>query len=84
MKENLSTNPDTLNKYRTDIVSVYNSFISYVRRKFDKASDEVRLIYEEHLRYVREKLLLCLHNLNLDYEFSEDKFELVDDDKLIW
>ncbi len=83
LKVNLSTNPDTLRIYQADIVKAYNTAVKYVNDNFDRQSTATKEAYLGFDKYVRKRFLLCLNNLKLNYAFSREAFELVEENRLI-
>lgn len=74
LKENLTTNVETLKAYQTDIVKAYNGVIAIAKKHFldQRVSDKQREELTELVTYVHEKFVLCLHNLKHSYEFPNN------------
>lgn len=85
LKENLTTNPVTLDNYKADIVRAYNELITFVIKYHPstKISEKTKEELLALAKYAREKFLLCLDNLHLAYNFPEDIFHIVESSDLV-
>lgn len=86
LKSNLTTNPETLERYRVDIITAYNLFVDYIApryRALTPGENELGETYFSYIEYVRNKLLSCLQKLGYTYLFSRDAFEAVDSNLVI-
>src|ERR1700761_5170588 len=82
LKKDLSKDPNTLSTYYADIVSAYNSLITYITDNFNVVNPEKQQQYTREINFIRTKFLQCLQNLQLDYVFLTDILEKVDDAKV--
>lgn len=80
LKENLTSNEETLNVYKDDIITAYNKTITFVIKfsSTDRTSDKTKTDLKRFATYVREKILLCFGNLRVTYNFPEDLFHLIE------
>lgn len=81
LKKNLSTNPDTLSKYKIDICNAYNDFIEYSTGRIIllRPKDEyLKDIYIDTTKGIKNHLVNCLGRLRLHYPFSTKLFERID------
>lgn len=77
LKTNLTKNKETLSQYGTDIIAAHNRFVRYINSKFDSATPENKLVYTDHLNWIRDKIQRCLVKLKLSYEFASDISQLI-------
>lgn len=78
LKANLSNNPNTLERYRIDIINSNNKFINYVTPRYAAANRQLQVLTDNSLEYVRKQLIRCLDALDCEYEISEDLQSTVD------
>lgn len=71
LKENLSTNPETLETYRIDIVTAYNDCINYVVKINSQLSESKQNSAYTELTYIKNKFTECLEKLNCVYTLPE-------------
>lgn len=86
LKRELSENPETLSKYKVDIVQAYNTFLDYVSRRIIQLTptqDDVKDIYVETTKKVKDVFIRCLDRLKLSYDFTDRLFERIDASKLV-
>lgn len=67
LKENLSTNEQTLSQYKVDIIGAHNHFINYVTSKYELSTPESKAIYKEGLIWLRSKIRECFEKLKVFY-----------------
>lgn len=87
LKENLSTNPITLETYRKDIVTAFNSFNSYIKERYNGWSKADRTkIVDPTVASVHEKFDNCISRLSWQYPASDpnDKFAQLDLDSVTY
>lgn len=80
LKSELSSNPETLARYKTEIIEAHDRFIRYVKNLYKLLNPTDYELEEEYVAaiiYVRAKLLECLTRLGFEYSF-ENTFELID------
>lgn len=77
-KRELSKNPDTLLNYKTTLVVTYNDLIQYITHFYDKFSEESQQQLRERIESSKQKVIDCFLILNLDYNWSENLFVLID------
>lgn len=82
LKTNVSKNPVTLQAYKRDIVTAHNHFVDYVRSKFETASDRNQKVYLDNLNYIRSKTKNCFQKLGVNFPFTNDPFEFVQESTL--
>lgn len=76
-KKDISTNLDTLTRYREAIVPAYNKFVKYINEnyKFVKQNDQYKL--DDWLEKARLVFVKCLDNLKCGYSLPVDLKEIV-------
>lgn len=65
LKERISTNPITLEKYRVDVINAFNKFTTLLAELFINASNEAKLVLNENFIYAQEKLQEAFVKLEL-------------------
>lgn len=86
LKSQLSTNPDTLNRYKVDIVNAYNEFIEYVTNEIihlKNDEEDLKNLYVDNITYIRTRLFECFDKLNFVYVFGDKISERINFNKLI-
>lgn len=83
LKQQLSTNPETLLGYKNEIIIVYNSAITYCQKRYPTLSPNSQQSIIKFITYIRNKFSLCLENLNYKYQFTSDAFEIVNSEQVI-
>lgn len=78
IKENLSTVPATLQKYRADIIIVHNALMSYIIHFYPKFDIPHKQQYKNELIYIRRKIIDCFEKLNIEYTFSKYLLSKID------
>lgn len=84
LKNEISTNEDTLKKYKLDIFEAYNSIIKYLKNiNYSNLSEEKIIYIDSEKKYIKEKLIKCMQNLKLDYNFKDEFLEFNNFEKQI-
>lgn len=81
-KTPLTTNSETLLSYKTTITSTYNALISYIATHFEKFNAESKAILSNRIDYSKQKLIECFKVLRLNYDWSDNQFDLIDIEKV--
>lgn len=84
LKSVLSTNPETLQGYKHNIITAHNQFVEYVLSRFDNVSETKKATYTKNLLYIRDKTNNCFQKLKINYPFTNDIFELIDETQVIY
>lgn len=71
LKENLSKNPETLKKYKREIINEHNCLLSYIIHYYGDFDTQHKIKYKTELIYIRKKITACFENLGLKYKFSK-------------
>lgn len=79
LKSNLSKNPSTLLAYKRDIITAHNRFVNYITNRYESVSEDHKAIYRQNLDYVREKTSDCFKKLNVEYQFTDNIFEFIEE-----
>lgn len=82
IKKELSTNPDTLDGYKRDIIQAHDNIVDYARQVFDELDNENKLKYREKLIYIRDKIIECFGRLSLNVVVSRDLLARIDENKI--
>lgn len=78
LKQNLSKNPVTLNKYRTDIVEVYNNLANYCKIARATCDDTQKKILKTTYADIRAKLFRCLNKLGCIFRIEDVYYAILD------
>lgn len=71
LKENISTNPETLAKYKHDIVIEYNALINYINNYYLLFPRDKKIKYKNELIDHRTRLNRCFKKLEIEQKFPE-------------
>lgn len=82
LKQNLSTNENTLKGYETDIITSYNEISSYLNDFFEKYTEDFDKFLRSEIIYIREKTLKCFGKLNIHIKLPEDLFTAINNETL--
>lgn len=77
LKEQLSTNPNTLKDYERDIIAAHDKYVSYVSRFYYQLKVDDQKKVKDELIYIRDKTIACFKNLKLDFEVSTNLLEKI-------
>lgn len=77
LKENVSTNQDTLNRYKKEITESYNAYITFVASIYHNTTTNEKTFLSEQLRYVRTKLNQCYGKLNCNLPTPENLLQTI-------
>lgn len=86
LRENLSTNHQTLLQYKVDIHAAYCTFVNYYKAKNElNLNKENRDLLLNALNYIGEKFEACLEKLNCRYNLSGNLLDIpnLEDIKII-
>lgn len=78
-KTTISTNPETLNRYRTLIIPAYNKFVRFVDTNYDRVKQTDQYILDNALERAREVFVKCLENLQCKFTLPNDLRGLVNE-----
>lgn len=84
LKSNLSQNKETLQSYKRDIIAAHNRFVHYVSGRFEKVTDKHKDVYRKNLNYVRDKTRNCFAKLKVDFQFTDDIFQFIDENVAVF
>lgn len=66
LKQNISTNPVTLDSYRRNLILKYNKYVNFISRVFDTFPTNSKNFLTEEVQITKTKLNLCFTKLNLE------------------
>lgn len=78
LKKEISTKECTLVIYKNDIIDDYNNIIKYLEITYNNLNVEEKEYVDKELIYLKSKLVKCLVALNINYNFKDEKFEIID------
>lgn len=84
LKERISTNPRTLEKYKVDVITEFNNFTKLLSQLFISASNEAKLVLNENFIYAQEKLQEAFVKLELVGNRPRRIGELIDERLVIF
>lgn len=76
-KESLSTNPETLNRYRTEIIEAFNLFLNFVNSVWDQATKPQQATLDNKLLLARQVLIKCFEKLQCTYDLPSNIYDEV-------
>lgn len=76
IKHDLSVNPDTLNKYKTDLVDSYNNLINYVRT-IETTDESIRSRITGEIKALRIRLVESFRRLETKIDLGEKLLDRV-------
>lgn len=83
LKQDLSTNTETLIKHKDDIIIAYTKFVNYCNSIYtDDITESSRAQLTESLNYIARKFEECLIRLNCKYVLSANLLDLPNVNKI--
>lgn len=82
LKRKLSTVPDTIQKYKTDIITQYNLGVDYLKLRFEHYTSAEKDQAEKEYDYYKTKLKLCLDRLGCEYKYSGVFLEIINSNEV--
>lgn len=83
LKKRLSTNTETLNTYKNDLIITYNSSIRYVKQKYPNAIPSKIKTYDEYLEYLTVKVKACATKLKYSFLPPNEIFQEITNDNFV-
>lgn len=77
-KTDISTNRDTLNKYRSLIIPAYNKFVNFINGNYARVKQNDQYILDDSLERARSIFVKCLSNLKCTHELPDDLRKLIE------
>lgn len=81
-KTSISTNTDTLNRYRASIIPAYNKFVQFIDANYNRVRQSDQYLLDNSLEKVRGIFIKCLDNLKCNYELPNDLLECVSEQSI--
>lgn len=81
-KSQLSINPDTLNRYRENIVPAYNTFVQFISSIYDAVDEKDQTFLKEQLIRARKLFAKCLDNLRCTHDLPRNLLEAIQIDDI--
>lgn len=78
-KTEISTNLDTLNKYRTLIIPAYNKFVNFINSNYARVRQNDQYIFDDSLERARLIFIKCLSSLKCTHELPNDLRKPIED-----
>lgn len=79
LKQDISKVEETLRTYRTDIVTVHDALIGYIKHFYGGFDTPTKVKYKGELVYIRRKIVRCFEVLRIEHEFSEFLLARIED-----
>lgn len=70
LKEQISQNKDTLQRYRCQVIEANNKVVQYINSNYNSKSRTEQAIYDDTLEKVRNKAIQCFNRLKCTHELS--------------
>lgn len=71
IRSDLSTNPETLERLKRDIIAIHDKVVKFVAKFFNRLDDNDRPYYRNELIYIRDRTIKCFGRLSIDIDMSK-------------
>lgn len=83
LKEKISTNIETLERQKLEIIQAYNSTVDYIKTRYEIVNEEDKKRYKEELAHIRKKLNDCIQKFESNYVLPTNIFDPVKNNDII-